>query len=364
MLTRGDDYPLHQTPEPVAIAQAERNFYDRYFFNGYSADGTLFFAAALGVYPQLDIIDAAFCVMTEGVQHNLRASRRLRGERLDLQVGPIRVEVVEPLQRLRLIVGDNASPLRADLTFTARHAAIEEPRFTRRQGARLQMDYTRLTQNGGWSGEVTVAGRTLAIDPARHLGTRDRSWGIRPIGAPESQPAPAAAAPQFWWLWMPLNFPDASAFFHSNDDAAGAAWNRRGAIVPDGADPREFTVADIGCVYHPGTRRLSRVQLEPWPGCSLTVTPRGPAFFMSGLGYLHPSWGHGMDHGAEPAVAYDVASAGFETPPGLANLHVQVPADAELVIDGRMRRGHGAVEQLFLGPHAASGLTGMLEPSR
>ena len=52
-LTRGDDYPIHQTPEPVAYAGTDRNFYDRYFFNGYAPTGEgedLFFAAAFGVY--------------------------------------------------------------------------------------------------------------------------------------------------------------------------------------------------------------------------------------------------------------------------------------------------------------------------
>ena len=29
MLTKGDDYPLHQTSEPVAFAGTDRNFYDR-----------------------------------------------------------------------------------------------------------------------------------------------------------------------------------------------------------------------------------------------------------------------------------------------------------------------------------------------
>ena len=40
MLTRGDDYPVHQTSEPIAqVGTGDRNFYDRYFFNGYSRDG-------------------------------------------------------------------------------------------------------------------------------------------------------------------------------------------------------------------------------------------------------------------------------------------------------------------------------------
>lgn len=36
MLSKGDDFPLHQTAEPVAYAGTDRNFYDRYFFNGYA----------------------------------------------------------------------------------------------------------------------------------------------------------------------------------------------------------------------------------------------------------------------------------------------------------------------------------------
>jgi len=49
MITRADDYPIHQTAEPVAVAGAgARNFYDRYFFNGYARDGSVFFAVAMG----------------------------------------------------------------------------------------------------------------------------------------------------------------------------------------------------------------------------------------------------------------------------------------------------------------------------
>ena len=35
MLSKGDDYPIHQSPEPIAFAGQSRNFYDRYFSNGY-----------------------------------------------------------------------------------------------------------------------------------------------------------------------------------------------------------------------------------------------------------------------------------------------------------------------------------------
>ena len=69
VLTKGDDYPLHQSPEPVAYAGTDRNFYDRYFFNGYAPDGSGFFALALGIYPHLNVADAHFCVIRGGIQH-------------------------------------------------------------------------------------------------------------------------------------------------------------------------------------------------------------------------------------------------------------------------------------------------------
>jgi len=105
-LSRGDDYPIHQTPEPVAYAGTDRNFYDRYFFNGYSKQpgNTSFFAAAFGVYPHLNIADAAFVVVRNGVETALHASRCLNMERMDISAGPIRIEVIEPLHKLRVSV--------------------------------------------------------------------------------------------------------------------------------------------------------------------------------------------------------------------------------------------------------------------
>ena len=101
VLSRGDDYPIHQMPEPVAYAGTDRNFYDRYFFNGYAPDGTGFFAIALGVYPHLDVIDAHFNVVYEGIQHCVHASAELSMERMVMAAGPISIEIIEPLHMLR-----------------------------------------------------------------------------------------------------------------------------------------------------------------------------------------------------------------------------------------------------------------------
>ena len=52
MLTRFDDYCVHQTTEPLAQpATSDRNFYDRYWFNGFDQKGAFIFEAGLGIYP-------------------------------------------------------------------------------------------------------------------------------------------------------------------------------------------------------------------------------------------------------------------------------------------------------------------------
>ena len=74
MLTKGDDFPIHQLPVPISEVGTERNFYDRYFFNGYNEGGEVFFATAMCVYPNLNLIDGSFVLVIEGTQHNFRLS--------------------------------------------------------------------------------------------------------------------------------------------------------------------------------------------------------------------------------------------------------------------------------------------------
>ena len=75
MLTPFDDYPIHQTPAPMAQpVSADPNHYDRYWFNGYDRDGAFFLGGAMGHYPNRGVIDAAFSVVHEGVEHSVFAS--------------------------------------------------------------------------------------------------------------------------------------------------------------------------------------------------------------------------------------------------------------------------------------------------
>jgi len=363
-LTWGDDYPIHQTPEPVAYAGTDRNFYDRYFFNGYALDGDgqdLFFAAAFGVYPHLNIADAAFCVMKDGRQVNLHASRWLNMERMDLTVGPIRVEVLKPLQALKLTVEAPGQGIRAEITFEGRAFPIEEPRFIRRNGPRTFLDYTRLTQNGRYTGWIEVDGVRSSVDG--FVGTRDRSWGVRPIGARDPQDAAPPTPPQFFWLWSPCNFEDGGLFFHTNDDELGRPWNRRALWLEDGGrEGGEGGFANSACAidWRPGTRHARAATLDLGADGEVTIAPQAE-FFMLGLGYGHPTWGHGLNHGALAVEREDLVTADLDR---RLPHHLHVQAFSRITFtdaDGRVRIGRGVFEQLALGPHAPSGFASILD---
>jgi hypothetical protein len=360
VLTRGDDFPIHQTPEPIAYAGTDRNFYDRYFFNGYhSSEGELFFAVAFGVYPHLNIADAAFSLTLDGVQTSVHASRWLRMERMDLRVGPISIEVLEPLQRLRARVEAPDQGVRAELTFDGRSPPIEEPRFVRRLGPRTLMDYTRLTQNGRWTGWVERDGRRETVDG--YVGTRDRSWGVRPVGARDAQELAPAEPPQFYWLWGPSNFEHGAFYFHSNDDALGRPWNRREVWAPDqGHEPGEEEDFAIEVDWKSGTRHASRCVVH-WPGGGHTVTYEPEqTFFMLGIGYGHPRRAHGLNQGELSVEREDLTLADVDVRLP-HHLHIQALSKVTYRGDGFEAVGRGVLEQLVLGPHAPSGFTELLD---
>ncbi|MET0274217.1 MAG: hypothetical protein ABW360_14615 [Phenylobacterium sp.] len=360
MLTKGDDYPIHQTPEPIAYSGSDRNFYDRYFFNGYSPDGKDFFAVAFGVYPHLNVADAHVSIIRDGVQRNLHASRVLNMERMDLVVGPIRIEILEPLQKLKVTV-ERAEGLACELVFEGRAFPIEEPRFMRRIGPRMFMDYTRLTQNVRVSGWLEVEGDRRELG-AGWTGSRDRSWGIRPVGAPDPQPTPGAGLSGFFWQWTPVNFEDRSVFFHINADTEGVAWNTRAVILPDGAGADEGFHAEAprmeDVTLRQGTRHAERGTLKiPVAGGEASVTFEPvTTFLMRGIGY-GGDWRHGALKG-ELAVARDDIDLATVDMGSMENLHIQAVSKAVLEQPGAApQQGIGVFEQLIAGPYKPYGLS-------
>lgn len=333
--------------------------YDRYWFGGQTADGELWFAAAFGTYPNVGgqgVRDGAFMVALPDWQSGLIGSRPLANDAA-LTVPGLRLEVLDPQGQFRLQASDGAGVLAAELEFTGRAPAVAEPRYTFAVGGHTVMDLLRSTQGGCWSGWIRAGGREWSV--ASGPGTRDRSWGQRPIG--RRPPAPAGTPPFPWfWLWVPLEFPGYTVLFHTNDHPDGTPWNRHAVLVPHGGEAMPLAAPQLAVRYHAGTRRVAEVTLTamlPEGPMVATATPRFAACTRL-VGYNHPTHGHGTDHGAALLQVETLDLAAFEPGSG-ADVHVQAPCTATLQLPGAaLLHGRGMVEQMILGPHAPSGFAG------
>ena len=376
MLSRYDDFPIHQTPEPVASpASSDRNVYDRYWFNGYADDGSFYFGVALGIYPNRGIMDCGFSLVHDGVQHAFHGSRRAPEDPSETTVGPFRIEVIEPMRVIRVVLEPNDTGIECDLLFRARTACVEEGRQTQRRAGRILMDATRFAQFGRWEGHVAYAGQRLAIEPSRVPGTKDRSWGIRPVGEPDAGGAPLLQLPQVFFLWAPLHWEDECTHFGLFEDGDGHTWHHDAAIVPTYATPDDVPgVMDPGTrtlqrtehaiTYVPGTRRAgaAEIALVSKDGKERIEIELEPllCFRMKGIGYTHPEWAHGLWKG-ELAHAGEAWPCEAAETMALENQHIQQVVRARR--SDRDGHGIGVLEQISIGPNSRYGFKEFLDPA-
>ena len=363
MLTKLDDYLVHQTPDTVDhVATSDRNFYDRYYFGANTLDGSVIMIVAFGLYPNVGVMDAFATFVVDGTtQHILRASRELGSDRMDTKVGPIAVEVLEPLKSMRVYADPNEHGLSFDLTFTGVTFPFQEPHFFRRGGNRVLMDYTRMTQNGRWSGTVTAGGRTFDASPATWWGAKDHSWGIRPLGGdPPAAPPRDGLAPGFFWTWTPVQFEDACLMYTCSEDGDGTRWHSAASLLfPEGKARENEHLAVVGhdLKLKPGTRLFDRGTLRMAKAdgspVSVTMEPKS-TIYMAGAGYAYlGGWRHAQYHGplAVEGETWDLTDAEVVR---RAGIHTQTVCDFH--VDGLdVGSGHGVFEFLSLGAYLPYG---------
>ncbi|MBY8862911.1 hypothetical protein K7711_41020 [Nocardia sp. CA2R105] len=311
MLSPFDDYPVHQTLEPLRRpGTTDRNYYDRYYFNVHTPSSSgPFLAMGFGVYPNRGVVDGYIAVLADGTHYVTRASRTLDADRARMEVGPLRIEVIEGLRRLRVVCEPSSGDIAADLVWNSTIPAHLEPRHTLERGSRTIMDMCRFTQTGTWEGTLVVDGHTYEVDPQTYLGMRDHSWGVRPLGEPESGGIDSSVPPLGgYWSSAAIRLADRTILFSAQEDIRGVrSYGGTVAVYTDPSVPDE----DLGQGEHawtfvPGTRQLSGGTLT-FPDSAgkvsrIVVEPLLPFVLSLGTGYggeavPQPglvSWRHGM----------------------------------------------------------------------
>lgn len=353
-----DEYPIHQTPLSFArVATSDRNFYDRCYLNAHNRDGGTFLVTGLGVYPNLGVVDAYATVRRGDRQWTVRFSDALAERSTEQRVGGYRIEVVEPLRTLRVVCDHD--DLGFDLTWTGTFPAVHEQPHLMLAGGRPIIDSSRFAQLGTWQGTLRVDGEDVDVDPAVWTGTRDRSWGIRPVGEPDPAGRPAdGPAGGFWWLYAPLRFEEFAIVVIVQEQPDG--WRTLNDAVRVWADGRTEQLGwpKVEITYRPGTRMpvSARLGLTTPEGKPLTVeVDTGTAIALHvGAGYgSDPDWSHGQWKGPNwsSSSVYDLTdpATAARVPYGVID-HV-----ARARCDGA--EGWGLFEHASLGRHDPSGFT-------
>ena len=356
-----DEYPIHQAPLSLAhVATSDRNFYDRCIFHAHDGTGDVFLITGLGVYPNLGVIDAFAVVRWGDTQYAVRASDALSHERLNPRVGPLRVEIIEPLQTIRVVCEDDGEGIGFDLTFEGAFPAVDEPRHVLYAGPKILLDACRFAQAGAWSGSLRVDGETFDVTNDRWVGTRDRSWGIRPVGDREP-PGRAADEPTegFWWLWVPLRFDDFFLQVIVQEEPDGhRVLNEAVRVWPEsaGRGPEQLGWPEVDIRYRPGTRHpegatIHLVDRARRP-VTVEVTTLGFIPLHVGAGYGgDPEWSHGQwkGRGWVERTAYDLhdPDVAARVPYGVID-HVARATCGDAV-------GYGIFEHGTFGRHDPSG---------
>lgn len=301
-----DEYPVHQAPLSMArVASSDKNFYDRCYFNAHDRTGEIFLVTGAGVYPNLGVRDAFATVRRGDEQWTVRLSDALDSRSLQHEVGRYRVEVVEPLERLRVVCDTAAEGLAFDLTWDGSFPATMEQRHLLLTGSRPTLDAQRFAQMGSWSGTLSVDGEDIAVDPSTWLGSRDRSWGIRPVG--DSDPVGRAADEPiegFWWTYVPLRFDDFALIVILQEEPDGyRTLNDAHRVFPDGR-VEQLGWPRLEVDYRSKSRHPERARLH-------FITPQGEALLVEietltfvplhvGSGYGgDPDWTHGQWRGRD-----------------------------------------------------------------
>lgn len=255
-----DDLPYHQGFGPLHVpATSDSHYQDGYYFAFYRPGRHVF--CGLRLHPNTNVMDGYAGVVDGGVQRNVRLSRALLPDHGTLAIGPLEVEIVEPMWRQRLRLADNPTGVTFEVTTTHVMPPFLESTQRQYRWGRLFNDVCRYTLAVRAEGWMALDGDRVAVDGWH--GCRDHSWGIRSTMGPHvpigGRPGTAGATDRrAFRLWVPFQAGAVAGFVHTHEDADGGRLDLEGTIHTGPEDGgREITDLRHALRYHDGTARLA-----------------------------------------------------------------------------------------------------------
>jgi hypothetical protein len=318
-LLPADEAFCHQIADTFAVtSSSDLSWTEKVCAMAMARDGSLQIGFGLGKYTNRNVMDA-YAGVSRGVEQiTVRSSRRLSPTPETTVVGPIRYEVIEPLERVRFALdATDVQPIAYDVTFTAVVPPLLEDRTHLRTGYRVASDLVRYHQIGVAEGWIEIDGERTTVDPATWVCTRDHSWGVRTpiVGRPltDLEPSDPLAGITFEMIWSPvlMERPDGTRYglmMHYQTFSATGLLHKRvmgGIEHPDGR-VELWTDLVPELEFDPSNRRLlgGRIHATTADGTtrSLQVDVLSPTGFHLGTGlyfgfddHYHGEW-RGAEH--------------------------------------------------------------------
>ena len=224
--TAMDEHFVHQIPQLLPeVAVHHAHWRESYFYDVHDPSGegdAIFFTMA--TYPAEGRMDSLQMGRVGGVQRLGVQARDHGDDPHTPYAGAARVEIVRPMEEVRLFADPDVCEIGLDLTWRARTQPYGLRRGTMRAGDELIWDQCHLFQSGTYHGTYTVDGQVHEVDG--WVGQRDHSWGIRDH----------ARCPL--WIWWQIQLDDGFLGVWHWELANGARVYTDGCwAAADGSDP-------------------------------------------------------------------------------------------------------------------------------
>lgn len=316
-----DDLPFHQAPMPFEIPwTSDVHFNDGYIFGVYAEAHYLL--AGLRLHPNMNVMDGFAVLAHAGEERCVRLSRALRPHSGNLRVGALRVDVPDPMRRMRIALEESTIDLAFDLELESVGLPYMEAPYQHRRYGHVVNDLVRYTVPMRASGWLDCDGSRVQVE--RWHGMRDHSWGIRSNMGPRTPHKGVALAEsevdhRRFRLWVPFEVEGHSGFFHTHEDEHGKALDCEGHIVFDDNETVKVVAVDHNIEYVPGTRNPGAGSFRLTDDVGTVREYRfevtGMPADMQGCGYYggwHDGGNAGCYRGVGPVVETDRYSVGPE----------------------------------------------------
>ncbi len=275
MLTKWDDLPIHQIPEPMGkLDSPDKDWLDSYWFGTYDPSNAVFLSIGLVTAPNTKVTSGYTMAMHGNVQYNFRASREMKDDRADTTVGPFSVEVIEPMRGWRIKLEENEqAPISYELRFTgATEQYLCKPHIFPPDGSGER--WRHVVHMGHYSGHITIDGKDYEVK--NYIGARDRFWGVRTA----------------WMnlgihIWIIAHFKDYCVFIFQQEMRDGSLKFFDGAIMRTDGENIPLVHLEHNISIEANTRDLlsAKLNVRDANGKSLEITSKPSKNLDRGITY-------------------------------------------------------------------------------